>query len=344
MSDTHNWFPDGLPDEVLAAPTALDALALLERPTLVRVPGRGEQQGRAVATLLHGDESTGAEAILTILRQRITYPFDLYVVFGNIPAALADDGFEHRFLDDQEDFNRIWGIGEPTTRQRLAADAILGRLQQADLESCVDIHNNSGDNPFYAIVMDEKPETLHLATRFTTTLLHWDLSAFTLMEAMKDHCAAIAVECGLPGLPESRAFAIDGLRRYLGALPLPTERIRVDFDLLRGLRKVTVRPEVRFRFGGELGDDVDFVVAEGADRANFVEVAAGHVVGHVHPGGALPLTVTASDGTDVTRQHVAVEDGRVVLLHRATPVMMTRTIAAARKDCLFYLSEGTPSF
>ncbi len=344
MSDAFRYFPEGLPDEILDIPTTLGVLEALGRPTLVRVPGTGQQRARAVATLLHGDESTGAEAMLTILRRRHTYPFDLYVVFGNVQAALADDGFAHRFLDDQEDFNRIWGLGDPTTRQRMAADGILDLLLAADLESVVDVHNNSGDNPFYAIITNERPDTLHLATRFTTTLLHWDLGADTFMEALDDHCAALAVECGLPGRPESSAFAIDGLRRYLGEVPLPTDHSRVDVDLLRGLRKVTVRPEVRFRFGGELDDDIDFLVHAQADRMNFVEMEKGTVIGQVVPGASLPVAVTASDGTDVTHDHLTVVDGDVVLLNRATPVMMTRTVAAARKDCLFYLSEGAVAF
>ncbi len=343
MTDAFRWFPDGLPDEILDLPSTLDVLGALGQPTLVRVPGTGQHRPRAVATLLHGDESTGAEAIITILKRRHIYPFDLYVVFGNVQAALAGGGFEHRFLDDQEDFNRIWELNEPTTRQRMAADGILKILREARLESLVDIHNNSGDNPFYAIVVDERPETLQLATRFTTTLLHWDLLAHTLMEAMADVVTALAVECGLPGRPESTAFAIDGLRRYLGGKPLAADD-RVDVDLLRGLRKVTVRPEVRFSFGGQLDDSVDFVVDSQADGSNFVEVEKGHVLGHVVPGAASPLTVTAPDGTDVTAEHVDVVDGNVILLTRATPVMMTRTIAAARKDCLFYLCDGAPAF
>lgn len=344
MSDAFNWFPDGLPEDLLA----MSPMAMLEelgRPTLIRVPGTGAQQARGISTLLHGDESTGYAAVRAILRAGHTYPFDLYVVLGNVRAALDDGGFKHRFLDDQEDFNRLWGLDDPTTLQRMAADGILEILREADLESLVDIHNNSGDNPFYAIVMNERPETLHLATRFTTTLLYWDLGAHTLMEAMADNVAALAIECGLPGRPESTAFAIDGLRRYLGAKPLPTENIRVDFDLLRKLRKVQVRPEVNFAFGaGEVDEVTNFVIADGAERHNFVEVEKGHVLGSVHVGAAVPLIVTAADGTDVTAEHFAVVDGDVVLLKRATPVMMTRTVEAARKDCLFYLASGSPSF
>lgn len=339
--DTHRWFPDGLPDELLDLDDR-EVLRALGKPTLVRVPGRGERAPRAISCLLHGDESTGLEATLRVLRRRRTYPFDLYVVIGNVSAALADDGFAHRYLDHQEDFNRIWGLDDPTTSQRRAADAILARLREAGIDALVDVHNNTGDNPFYAIVTDRDPQSLNLATLFTTTLLYWDLTAHTLMEALGDGVTAIAVECGLPGRPESLAFAVDGLRRYLGEDDLHGDTLRRDFDLLAGLRKVHVKPEVRFAFGGELSDEVDFVLVEDADVVNFLEVGAGHVLGRVHPGSSMPLRAVDSRGTDVTHEHFTVVDGAVITTCTATPVMMTRTVEAARKDCLFYVATELP--
>lgn len=341
MTDAHRRFPDGLPAELLA----LDEHALLRelgRPTIARFPGTGDAPPRAIATLLHGDESTGLQALLRVLRRRTRYPFDLYVVIGNVEAAIAPPGFAFRFLDHQEDLNRVWGLGTPTTALRRAADAILAELVDAGLESLVDVHNNTGDNPFYAIVTRSRPEVYNLATIFTTTLLRWDLQAGTLMEAMHERCAAIAVECGLPGRPESLAFAVDGIRRYLGSAPLRSDVVLRDHDLLGRLRKVTVRPEVRFRFGGELTDDVDLVLDADADVHNFVEVPSGHVVGRVHPDAAMPLLALEPDGREVTDRHFELRDGEVVVSGPTTPVMMTRTVEAARKDCLFYLAAELP--
>lgn len=336
MTDAHfNHFDNGLPDRLLD----LDDVALLselERPTLIRIPGTGDLPPRGVATLLHGDEDTGYRAVVRVLRRRRTYPFDLLVIIGNVRAALAGGGFRHRYLDEQEDFNRIWGR-EPTTRARLAAQGILEELRDAKIAAMVDIHNNSGANPFYAIVTRLEPDELNLATTFTTTVLHWDLGVGTLMEALDDVCPSIAVECGLPGRADSLSFAIDGLRRYLAAPGFADEVVAADFDLLGELRKVIVRSEVQFSFGGELGEEVDFVVEQDADRYNFRPVTAGHVVGRVQPGSAVPLRVEGPDG-DVTDHYVTVEDGLVKTTTTVTPVMMTRTPEAARKDCLFYIA------
>jgi hypothetical protein len=339
--EVYRRFPDGLSDDLLHLDDR-ELLQVLGKPTLIRVPGTGELPPRAISCLLHGDESTGYHATLRILRRRRTYPFDLYVLIGNVRAALAGDGFLHRYLDDQEDLNRVWGLGDPTTTLRRAADGILAELRDAGIEALVDVHNNSGDNPFYAIATADRPETFNLATLFTTTILYWDLGAHTLMEALQDDVAAVAVECGLPDRPESLAFAVDGLRRYLGEEHIGRDRIRRDFDLLGDLRKVVVKPEVRFKFGGELSDDTDFVIAADADVLNFVEVPAGQVLGRVHLGSALPVRAVDAAGNDVTGEHFRVLDGAVVTTAATTPVMMTRTVEAARKDCLFYVTTELP--
>lgn len=338
MTNEHfNYLRDGLPDRLLDLDD-LELLEELERPTLVRIAGTGEEPPRGIATLLHGDEDTGYRAMLRILRRRRTYPFDIYLVIGNVRAALADGGFQHRFVDGQEDLNRVWGL-RPTTRLRLAANGILEELRRAGVVSMIDVHNNSGTNPFYAIVTSLDDASLELATTFTTTVLHWELGVATLMEALRDQCTAIAVECGLPGRQDSLAFAVDGLRRHLGSPPLDELDIASDYDLFGELRKVVIRPEVRFTFGGSLGEEYDFVVDQDADAYNFRSAPPGHVIGRVPPDSAVPLQVCGPGGEDVTEKYVAVDDGRVVSTREFTPVMMTRTAEAARQDCLFYVAE-----
>lgn len=320
----------------------MELLDALQVPTLVRLPGRGTRPPRAVACLLHGDESTGLEAVLRVLRRPVERDFDLYVLVGNVRAARADGGFVHRFLDDQQDFNRVWGL-DVDSPETAAAAAILDHLDDAGLEAMVDIHNNTGDNPFYAIVTTDDPRDYNVATLFTTTVLRWDLLVNTLMESVPEDVSGIAVECGLPGLPESRAFAVDGLRRFLGTRRFRGDRVRFDVDVLGNLVKVKVRPGVRFTFGSTTTHDHDFVVADRADMVNFVDVPAGHVLGRVPPGNPLPLVALHPRGQDVTDEHLAVtDDGRVVLTHDTTPVMMTRTVAAARKDVLLYLTDHLP--
>lgn len=338
---THRRFPDGPPPGLWDL-EARELLRELGEPTWMRLPGTGHEPARAIATLLHGDEPSGLLALRHILARRDRFPFDLHVVIFNVAAALDGSGFAHRYLERQEDGNRIWDGTGPDTAQRRAADGILGDLLAGPLASLVDVHNTTGDNPFHAVVPSDDPATLALAGRFTTTLLHWQLGNGTLMERVAPLAPAIAVECGLGGRRTSLGFAIDGLRRTLGP-PLDPARERLDHDLVGDLLRVTAVDDARLRFGGELDGEADVVLPVGGDAANLVEVDAGHELARVRPGQPSPLRVTDRHGRDRTQERLAVaEDGRVVTRHAQIPVMVVRTVAAVRKDCLCYLATARP--
>jgi predicted deacylase len=335
--DTLRYLPDGLPEGWLDTdvPTLLRRLG---RPTLVRIPGASTGRARAVSVLLHGDEPTGLHAVVEVLRERPRLPYDLYVFVGNVRAALAHQDRAVRFLDDQEDLNRIWAPASTTTPLRRTASEVLDHLRRADVEALVDLHNTSGDSPVYAIVTRPTVGNLNLATLFTPRVVHWELSNGALVEAVQDERHATAVELGRPGQPGGIDAAVTGLRRYLDVAVLDEPRSQQPHRLLAGLHRVTVPPGVALRFGGPLDGTVDLVVPDDADRHNFVEVAAGHTLGRVRPGAGIPVEVVAPDGRVATEELLRIDGDRLVLTRPATPVMMTRTVEAVRKDCLVYLA------
>ncbi|HEX2562506.1 MAG TPA: hypothetical protein VHK25_01250, partial [Acidimicrobiales bacterium] len=228
-----------------------------------------------------------------------------------------------------------------TTRMRRAAAGMLEELRAADLEAAIDLHNNSGRNPCYAILTQLSPEGLLLASLCADTMLHWRLRAHTLMEALATACPTVSVECGLPHLPEGTAFASAVVHRFLAAEgfavpageahPKPTRMVEI-------LHRVTVRPEVAFSFEASAGD-ADFLIAPGLDGYNFDVLPATHTLGHIDPDAAMPLFASDMAGNDVTDQLFrTTPDGRVIAVAVMMPVMMTTTVQQARRDCLFYTS------
>ncbi len=325
--------------EVLAGSDE-DVLVALGKPALIRIPGTDPApRSRLASCLLHGNEDSGYRAVLEALRTGEHHAFDLWVIIGNVRAARTDGWFAHRYLDDQEDFNRTWGVSPPTTRMRRCCDAILEILVDTDLEAAVDLHNNTGKNPYYCVVPDPTQEALYLAAGLADTILRWPLRAHTLMEALSPVCPAVSVECGMPGIPDSTAFAFGALRRFLDRRDLgePTPAPRRVFEMQH---RVVVRPEVPFAFGGALSEELDLVLAPGMDGHNFGMVLAGTEIGRAHPGAAMPLLVTDMRGRETTDRFFAVRpDGALVVTEDVTPVMWTTTVRQTRRDCLFYVAR-----
>ena len=320
-----------------------EVLERLGGPTLVRVPGtRPDRRARVVSCLLHGNEDSGFRAVTELLRSGARFAFDLWVFIGNVEAALADGPFGHRYLDGQEDFNRIWGKQPASTPERRMAAAVLGELQAAHPEAVLDLHNTTGDNPPHAVVpaaaSPGADDALALAAACTGLVLRWHLSAHTLMEAMTPTCPSIAVECGIAHRGEHAAVAAGVLDRFLrlDAVPGRAQPQR----LVEMRERVAVRPGVRFAFGGRLGDGLDLVLTPGLDRENFGMLLAGTVVGRVAPGAPLPLQSVDMQGNDTTLDLFAVDGaGHVRLTRDVTPVMMTRSVVQTLRDCLFYVAR-----
>jgi Succinylglutamate desuccinylase / Aspartoacylase family len=319
-------------------------VALADKPALIRIPAASTAAAptaRLIACLMHGNEPSGFQAVVELLRRGDRFPFDLWVLIGNIRAAIQDGVYAHRHLDDQEDFNRIWDVGPATTRMRRGAAEILEELRSANLEAAIDLHNNSGRNPCYAILTRLSPEGLLLASLCADTMLHWRLRAHTLMEALAPACPTVSVECGLPHLPESTAFASAVVYRFLAAesFAVPDDEHVRPRRLVEILHRVTVRPEVAFSFDRAADGELEFVIAPGLDAYNFDVLPAQRTIGHIDAGAAMPLLARDMAGRDVTDQLFhATPDGRVIVVRDIMPVMMTTTVQQARRDCLFYTS------
>ena len=233
--------------------------------------------------------------------------------------------------------NRLWTTDVPGDVQSAAVVAVREHLLALEPTSVVDLHNTSGANPFHALVTRPDVASLDLALRFTTTVVHWEQRVGALMEAFEGRVPAVAVECGLAGRPASLAFALDGVRRWLGGADPSASAALLDHDLLGPMRRVLVDPAVRFRFGGAPDDEVDVAVPIDADRRNGIPTPAGWTLAEVAPGRPMPFRVLEPDGRDVTDTVLLLEGGRVIVAVDTTPLMMTRTVDAARKDCLTYL-------
>jgi hypothetical protein len=325
----------------------LDAWSLLNElggPTLARLPGAGTERPRAVVVLQHANERTGLDAVLEVLSDHPRLPYDLHILFGNIEAALAAPGFAHRMLSHQPDMNRAWHPeghpGAGVDRLSAANREALRHLLALDLSALVDLHNTTGENPFHAIVARRTSANIGLAALFTPLVVLWDQHRHTLMEALGGHCANVAVECGRVGAHAHR-FAVDALHRFLAAPDPDAIPVPPDVELLSRMRRVEIDPDASLRFGGVDGMtlDADVVVAADVELRNGEYQEPGWLLATVRDGRDDAIRVIDIDGSDVTDELLVTVGEEVRVRVATTPLMMTRTIAATRADCLTYLLE-----
>lgn len=313
----------------LAELDARDLARHLGGPTLIRLAGRREPP-LLVSVLLHGNETSGWNGLRRLLREGPLRRRGLLVFIGNVRAAAAGV----RSLPDQQDYNRIWrGAGGP--EGALAAE-VVAALDGTELFAAVDLHNNTGHNPHYAVLTDLEPANLGLAYLFDDQAVYVREPDTVMTRVFASRCPAVTLELGPIGDPRCEDRAYDFVKRCLALPSIPP----VDPDVMKLFRseaRVHIDDAVAFDFAG--GDEsAPLVLTGGLEAVNFHELPAGTEFARSF-AGLSALRVLDVAHRDVTDRYFELRDDRITLRQPVIPAMYTTDPMVVRQDCLCYLME-----
>jgi hypothetical protein len=309
----------------------------LAGPTVFHLPGRDRSRARVVAGSLHGNEPSGLRAIHRVLAAAETPPVDFFFFVGAVEAARASPGFSLRMLPGRRDLNRCFRPPFEGQDGQVAEQA-LALLRQVRPEAVIDLHNNTGHNPAYAIGTRVDGARLGLCGLFANRYIASALRLGTFMEAFDDLSPSLTIECGRAGDPAADATAHAGLVRLL-QLPRvsPTFFGAQAVSILTDPVRICLRAGVELAFDERPHPEVDLTLDAEIDRHNFEFLPAGTRLGWVRPGGGWPLQAADGEGRDQSRELFAVKEGTLLARRSFIPIMMTTDVAVARSDCLFYV-------
>jgi hypothetical protein len=313
---------------------ARDLHRIFGGPTLIELPGKVDPP-LFVSVLLHGNEDSGLGAVQRVLRNCVSEPLarSLMLLIGNVQAARQG----LRRLEGQPDYNRIWP-GAPIDGKSSEAAAmaeIHARVVNRQAFAAIDVHNNTGRNPRYAIVCDADPRTLGLAAMFARRAVRFRGIPGTSTASFAGLLPAVTAECGLPGKRANEMAAARFLNAVLSLdqLPAPpTDQSVVDLYHTLGVVRVKAGVSVLFGTG-----EADLCLDTAIDAHNFRDLAPGTVLGAtIHP---MPISMTNEAGSDVAEQYFEVSQGKLKLSRHVVPAMLTTDLRVIRQDCLCYLME-----
>lgn len=324
---------DALPGHFLEC-GARDLHQVLDGPTLVELPGeRGPPL--FVSILLHGNEDSGLGAIQRVISsyQDRQLPRSLMLLAGNVEAACHG----LRRLDGQPDYNRIWPgtlTQGDTAEARIMAE-VHARVVARRAVAAIDLHNNTGRNPHYAVVCNLDPLTLGLAALFSRRVVCFRGIPGTQTASFAGLIPAITAECGLPGDPINAEAGARLVNAALNLDELPNgAKKSAALELYHTLGVVRVKEDVSFRFGA---GEAQLRFAAALDGYNFRELEPGTVLGETCHH--MPLQMIDEAGHDVAEHYFETSGGKLRVRKQAVPAMFTVDPAIVRQDCLCYLME-----
>ena len=319
--------PDGLVDCA-----ASELAECLGGPTLLHLPGE-RPEPLFLSVLLHGNETTGWEALRGILADfaDARLPRALSVLIGNVTAA----SYGMRRLDDQPDYNRIWNGGEaPENRM---AQQVITEMRARKPVAGIDVHNTTGPNPHYACVNHLEPRSLYLAQRFSRTVVYFRAPLGMQSMAFSALCPAVTIECGLPESPEGAVRARAYIeQRLFEEFPLADEPLASDFDLFHTQARVRIPDGMSFSFQQR---DTDFSMSMELVERNFRELPVGTVFGEWGEATTRRLCVQNEAGQDVFDEYFATQGQQLVVRRAFFLSMLTMREKIVEQDCLCYLME-----
>lgn len=309
--------------------------ALLGGPTLIHLPGR-RPEPLFLAVLLHGNETTGFEAVQAVLRrwQGRELPRALSLFIGNVAAARAG----LRRLAGQPDYNRVWpGTETPDLPEAALMAEVVERMRPRRPFASIDIHNNTGINPHYACVVRLEADFLRLAQLFSRVAVFFERPLGVQATAFADLCPAVAVECGKIGGQASIAHAAEYIEAVLHLDHFPQQPLPAqDLELMHTVAIVKVPQEASFSFDGSAAD---FRFRGDLDHLNFREMKPGTAIGHRAPGSAARLLELPGGRAPLDGECFDYADGEIRLVRPMVPAMLTTDPLAVKNDCLCYLME-----
>ncbi len=322
--------PEGFLD---AAPSELHKI--LPGPSLIHIEG---EQGAPIflATLLHGNEPTGFQAIQKLIKNYFNsgkmLPRPLDILIGNVEAAKSNE----RHLDHQPDYNRIWNGG--SFKENELAQETISFVKNSGALASIDIHNTSGKNPHYSCVNMLDAPFINLAHLFSETLVYFTRPKEVLSNAMAEFCPSITIEAGQPGDLSGVEHVYEFLEKCLHLKQIPLDwQGEDDPRVYHTIARVCVPPESRIGFGNN-SPDKDFCFIEKLDQKNFHELPANSLIGWRY-NPAMQLSVIDENDMEVESCFLEYTNTEIRLKRAVVPSMFTTNEHIVHQDCLGYFME-----
>ena len=333
-----------IPPDLLSR-EAQELEALLDRPTLIFIEGQRDPP-LFLSVLLHGNETSGWDGVRNYLVDHPRRGRSIVLFIPNVVAAAAG----LRALPDQQDFNRIWrnAVGPGAA----LASAVQAAIADHELFAAIDLHNNTGHNPYYSVVTDLDARNFGLALMFSEQAVYVEEPDTVLTRIFAGRCPAITLEVGPVGDERCTARVYDFIDRCMQLDSVP-ESAAADLRLFRSRARVHIRPGITFRFSGdaqvaektEMADEAGsgqtsrLVLTGGVEAVNFHDLPAGTPFGSTDLDLFSALQVLDVAHRDVTADYFELAGGELRLRRAVVPAMYTTDPFVVRQDCLCYFME-----
>lgn len=323
-----------IPDRLLNARVE-DLHDLLGGPTLIHLKNN-EKKPIFISTLLHGNEHSGflavQELLVDLTENKKLNDYSLMIFIGNTLAAKEN----LRHLPDQVDFNRIWNGGD--CHGCKVAEEVIEYVQDKNLLCSVDIHNNTGKNPFYSCINKNDNQYFFLANFFSQLVVYFTEPHEVQSIAFSKFCPSVTIEAMKSGDEEGVNILVSKLRSLLNLDEIPKKFKRENLDIYHTIARMKFNHNATFDFEFSPSSSQDFSFLTHIEELNFKELKRGEIIAHVNNPSS--LRIVDDNSSDVFDSSFEVRNGKLIVKKSFIPAMFTKNEEIIRDDCFGYIMEN----
>lgn len=304
---------------------------VLNGPTLIHIKGQ-ESTPLMISTLLHGNETTSFYVLQKLLKDFIKEmpKRDVIIFVGNVEAASVG----LRQIKNQKDFNRIWKKGE--SLENIMAMQIVDYVSSRAPFANIDIHNNSGNNPFYACINKIESSFLQLASLFSKKVVYFTEPSEVESMAFSQFCPSLTIEAGKSGHPDSVLEVYNFIKKVLTLDNIELDATSKGLSVYHTVARLKVKKESTILFHNSL-DSCDISFVPDIEKLNFQTVNPGFEFAKV--SDPEDIKVMDNNNNDITDIFFRVQNKSLITTQAFIPSMLTKDEEIIKTDCLGYIME-----
>lgn len=309
-----------------------DVHSVLGGPTIIHLKGKNTK-AVFLSVLLHGNETTSFLVLQKLINEykNKDFPRDIIIFIGNTVAAAEGQ----RHLPEQPDYNRVWKMGK-TPEHTLATEVFI-YAKQFDLFANIDMHNNTGKNPFYACINLISDNYVELASMFSEQIVYFTEPSEVQSMAFAELCPSVTIEAGLPGNPEGTIAVFEFVQDVLHLNEFQEKFDHSHVEVYHTIGRIRVKKEATVDFDYSESSKSDLSFIEEIDSKNFELLKKNTSLGYINNKDIIYVLNNAGD--IITNDILDITSDKVKTNRMLIPSMFTKDVYVMKEDCLGYIME-----
>lgn len=345
----------------------ISMLKAVNKPFWIFLTGQDESRSRVIATLLHGNESSGIKASYKLLNyylnNNIKPAVNICFFIGATSSAILEPYFSNRYVENGIDFNRcfrknynnliISNLSDKHKKYINYTKSFVEFIKILQPEAILDIHNTTSPGEAFGVSIKDTLYHRRLINFFSNKLVISNIRLGSLMELDINNIPIVTIECGGANDINSQKVAYFGIEQYCENqdLWLNLDKSISNLNKLDYIKDINnfkiyknpIRLEYistgQISFSDTPDSNSDLTILNSFSNNNFSDLKKGQVFAYINNLNKLRAYTDNPEQNYINEYFTLDKNNNVLIVKQdITVFMLTDNPNISKNDCICYFT------